>query len=237
MPKISVGDTDVLILCGGLGTRFREVQKDIPKALAPIKGTPFIDLLLNDLVEQGFRRIILATEHLSSQIEQYMKGRRDAEYIISCEPKPMGTGGAIKLAEQHIRSDIFLILNGDSRILLSYKDMMNFHLHLKSDFTICLSNINDKSDFGSVCLNDQKRVISFNEKNIINNSFAIAGVYCLNKKILKNIEKKKYVSIENYLIPNWLKKFEIFGYETNLNFLKEWLRKTIFFGIKIELIC
>ena len=126
MPKISVGETDVLILCGGLGTRFRQVQDDIPKALAPIQGTPFIDLLLKDLVDQGFRRIILATGHLSSQLEQYVQRRRDAEYIISCEPKPMGTGGAIKLAEQHIRSDIFLILNGDSRILLGYKDMMNF---------------------------------------------------------------------------------------------------------------
>ena len=218
MPKISVGETDVLILCGGLGTRFRQVQDDIPKALAPIQGTPFIDLLLKDLVDQGFRRIILATGHLSSQLEQYVQRRRDAEYIISCEPKPMGTGGAIKLAEQHIRSDIFLILNGDSRILLCYKDMMNFHLHLKSDFTICLSNINDKSDFGSVCLNDKKRIISFNEKKINNNSFANAGVYCVNKKLLNNIEKKKYFSIENYLIPNWLKTYKIFGYETNLKF-------------------
>ena len=218
MPKISVRETDVLILCGGLGTRFREVQKDIPKALAPIKGTPFIDLLLNDLVDQGFRRIILATGHLSSQLEQYVKGRKDAEYIISCEPLPMGTGGAIKLAEQHIRSDIFLILNGDTRILLGYKDLMNFHLQMKSDFTICLCKINDKSDFGSVCLNDKKRIISFNEKKIINNSFANAGVYCVNKKLLNNIEKKKYFSIEKFLIPNWLKTYKIFGYETNLKF-------------------
>jgi len=218
MPKISVDETDVLILCGGLGTRFREVQKDIPKAMAPIKGTPFIDLLLNDLVDQGFRRIILATGHLSSQLEQYVKGRRDAEYIISFESLPMGTGGAIKLAEQHIRSDIFLILNGDTRILLGYKELMNFHLQMKSDFTICLANINDKSDFGSVCLNDKKRIMSFNEKNIVNNSLANAGVYCANKYILNNIEKNKCFSIENFLIPNWLKTYNLFGYETSLKF-------------------
>ena len=42
MPKISVGETDVLILCGGLGTRFREVREDIPKALSPIQWTTFI---------------------------------------------------------------------------------------------------------------------------------------------------------------------------------------------------
>ena len=58
MPKISVGETDTLILCGGLGTRFRVVREDIPKVLAPVQGTPLIDLLLDDLIAQGFRRII-----------------------------------------------------------------------------------------------------------------------------------------------------------------------------------
>jgi D-glycero-alpha-D-manno-heptose 1-phosphate guanylyltransferase len=218
MPKISICETDVLILCGGLGTRFREVENNIPKALAPINGTPFIDLLLNDLVDQGFRRIILATGHLSSKLEQYVKGRKDAEYIISFESKPMGTGGAIKLAERHIRSDIFLILNGDTHIQLGYSHMINFHLQMESDFTICLSNINDKSDFGSVCLNNKKRIISFNEKKNINNSLANAGVYCVNKKLLNNIEKNIFFSAEKYLIPKWLKKYKIFGYETNLQF-------------------
>ena len=218
MPKISICETDVLILCGGLGTRFREVENNIPKALAPINGTPFIDLLLNDLVDQGFRRIILATGHLSSQLEQYVKWRKDAEYIISFESEPMGTGGAIKLAEQHIRSDIFLILNGDTHIKLGYNYMINFHLQMKSDFTICLSNINDKSDFGSICITDKKKIISFNEKTIIQNSLANAGVYCANKKILNNIEKNKYLSVEEYLIPNWLKTYNLFGYTTSLEF-------------------
>ena len=50
MPKISVGETDTLILCGGLGTRFRVVREEIPKVLAPVQGTPLIDLLLDDLI-------------------------------------------------------------------------------------------------------------------------------------------------------------------------------------------
>jgi choline kinase len=50
MSKISVGKTDVLILCGGLGIRFREVRDDIHKSLVPVQGTQFIDLLLGDLI-------------------------------------------------------------------------------------------------------------------------------------------------------------------------------------------
>ena len=92
MAEIRTGNTDALILCGGLGTRFRVVMEDIPKALAPVQGTPFIDLLLDDLIAQGFLRIILATGYLGNQIEHHVKQRKDAEYIISNESKPLGTG-------------------------------------------------------------------------------------------------------------------------------------------------
>ena len=116
-------ETDVLILCGGMGTRFREVREDIPKALAPIQGVPFIDLLLNDLVDQGFRRIILASGHLGSQLEYHVNQRTDAEYIISCEPSPLGTGGAIKFAEKHFRSKQILILNRYSSINCDFNSL------------------------------------------------------------------------------------------------------------------
>ena len=115
MAEIRTGNTDALILCGGLGTRFRVVREDIPKALAPVQGTPFIDLLLDDLIAQGFSRIILATGHLGDQLENYVKQRTDAEYVISKEPKTLGTGGAIKYAEKHFQSSEIMVMNGDSR--------------------------------------------------------------------------------------------------------------------------
>ena len=89
---------DVFILCGGLGTRFREVREDIPKVLVPINDVPFLDLLLNDLVDQGCQRIILGTGYLSDQIEAHIQQRRDAEYLISLEELTLGTGGAIRHA-------------------------------------------------------------------------------------------------------------------------------------------
>ena len=56
---IDIGIPEVFILCGGHGKRFKEVREDIPKALAPINDVPFLDLLLNDLVDQGCQRIYL----------------------------------------------------------------------------------------------------------------------------------------------------------------------------------
>ena len=93
MSKLNeTGMPDVFILCGGKGTRFREVRDDIPKALVPINDIPFLDLLINDLVAQGCRRIILGTGYLSEQIESHIKKRNDANYLISFEKLTLGTG-------------------------------------------------------------------------------------------------------------------------------------------------
>ena len=56
---------------------------DIPKTLAPINSTTFIDIILDDLIAQGFKRIIFATGYHSDKIEGHIKNRTDAKYIIS----------------------------------------------------------------------------------------------------------------------------------------------------------
>ena len=124
MKEVSIEFPDVFILCGGQGTRFQEVRKDIPKALAPINGVPFLDLLLNDLVKQGCKRIVLGTGYLSEKIEAHVKQRRNAEYLISREEAPLGTAGAIRQALPPFKSEEVLGLNGDSTIKFSIKDLI-----------------------------------------------------------------------------------------------------------------
>jgi len=213
-------ETDVLILCGGLGTRFRVVREDIPKALAPINGTPFIDLLLNDLIHQGFRRIILATGHFGQQIEDHIKKRSDAEFIISCESKPLGTAGAIKFAEKYFRSKQILILNGDSSINCDFNSFLEFHFNNKADISLLLSSATKGDDYGNVTINDDNRIIDFSEKPEKSESYSElslinAGVYCLNCSLLSDIDPKVEYSIEKKLIPSWLQSHRIIGFRTD----------------------
>ena len=214
-----VQKTDVLILCGGMGTRFREVREDIPKALAPIQGVPFIDLLLDDLVDQGLRRIILASGHLGSQLEYHVNQRTDAEYIISCEPIQLGTGGAIKFAEKHFRSKQILILNGDSRINCDFNSLLEFHHNNNADMSILLSSATKGDDYGNVKINDENRITVFSEKPEKSESYSElslinAGVYCLNCSLLSDLEPKVEYSIEKDWIPSWLQSHRIIGLRT-----------------------
>ncbi len=219
MSEVKTRDTDVLILCGGSGTRFREVRDDIPKVLAPINGTPFIDLILEDLIVQGFQRIILATGHLSIKIENHLKQRNDAEYIISKESKPLGTGGAIKFAEQYFNSNFILVLNGDSKIECYFADLLSFHQKKQANITVLISKVIGGKDYGNVEINNDDRIVNFLEKPAAEKTSLVnAGVYLLNIGLLESQRKSHNYSFEKDWLPTWVNSYNVCGYITEADF-------------------
>jgi len=207
---------DVLILCGGQGTRFRKVRDDIPKSLAPIHGRPFLDHLLDDLVFQGFRRVILATGYLSKQIETHVKHRREVECIISRELHPLGTGGAIKFAEPHFSSNSLLVLNGDSRIQFSFQKLLTLHQQKNADLTLLLSAATKGTEYGNVEIGPDQQVLAFHEKpRAVVSSLVNAGVYCLNVRLLAQTNCKQFYSLETDWIPLWIQTCSTFGLVIN----------------------
>ena len=105
---------DTLILCGGLGTRLKEVTQGSQKVMVDFNGEPFLNTIIAYLKQQGIIRMILCTGHGSEDVERHYRFFDD-ELIIdySREEKPLGTGGAIKSAQEIVQSDCFFVLNGE----------------------------------------------------------------------------------------------------------------------------
>ena len=116
MPEPVNCEMDILILCGGLGTRLRSIVEDRPKSMAVIRGRPFLEWQLSLLMSFGFKRVILCIGYQGDVIREYfLDGSRfglDIQYSV--ETELLGTGGAIRRAVPCIQSDPVLILNGDS---------------------------------------------------------------------------------------------------------------------------
>jgi UTP-glucose-1-phosphate uridylyltransferase len=153
-----VGGRQALVLCGGLGTRLREAVPDRPKAMAPIRGKPFLEILLRSLKRRGVGDVVLATGHLGNQIEDYFEDGRcwDLAIRYSREPEPLGTGGAVKLAEPLLR-DRFLILNGDT-----FVDFDPAALEARMDaadasLVLALRRVDDASRYGAVDVDAGRR--------------------------------------------------------------------------------
>lgn len=118
-----------VILLGGLGTRLGELTRDTPKPLLPVGSKPFIDVLIGEAVRRGFRDILLLAGFRSDVVIGYVTnlGLRlplDARVRLSVEPEPLGTGGALAFAREHL-ADRFLLLNGDTWFDFNWLDLVD----------------------------------------------------------------------------------------------------------------
>jgi MurNAc alpha-1-phosphate uridylyltransferase len=107
--------TQVAILAGGLGTRLRPITEKIPKPMVEVAGKPFLHWQLLDLKEQGYTRVLLLVAYLGEQVREYFGdgSKMGMQISYSFEPKPLGTGGALKHAGPALEEK-FILLNGDS---------------------------------------------------------------------------------------------------------------------------
>jgi len=194
------------VLCGGLGTRLRSVLSDRPKSMALVAGVPFLQLLLEDLRAQGVGEVILGTGFLAEQIEQYFGNgeKLGLRLRYSREQEPLGTGGALKLAEP-LLGDPVLVLNGDSFVewsLTAARELFEKH---DASLLMVLQTVPDVSRYGSVTVAPDGRVIEFVEKGACSGAGLInAGVYLLRKEIVSALPAGKAISLERDLFPGLL---------------------------------
>lgn len=218
--NIDLSKIDTVILAGGLGTRLNPVLKDKPKCLAPIKGRPFIDILLDECIDQGLRRFIICVGYLKEQVIEHLSDRNDCEIVFSEEEEQLGTGGALKNAISQIKSDPVIVMNGDSISRLRIKDMLLFHTENIADGCVAIKQVNNGKRYGRVVLDDFTRIISFNEKNGVGKSNWIStGVYLFARHLFSHFQNKYPFSIETDIFPIIVKKQKIIGFKTQDYFL------------------
>ncbi len=174
--------------------------------MALISGAPFLQLLLDRLRSQGVDDVILGTGYMAHKIEGYFgSGKEFAVHIrYSREHEPLGTGGALKLAEPLI-SDPILVLNGDSYVEWSLFPMLELFTAKHADIVLVLQAVADVTRYGSVALEQDGRVTQFVEKGDAAGPGLInAGVYLLRKQIVCDLPAGTAVSLEREVFPRLL---------------------------------
>lgn len=217
--------TDAIILAGGLGTRLGDVAGCIPKALAPVHGRPFLDLLLTRLDHWGrIGRVVIATGYRGDQIaDTYGQASYRFELVFSRERELLGTGGAIKKALKHTSTKKVMALNGDSYVEFDPDGLQHEHVLKAADMTMVLTDVDDVGRFGSVALDKGMRIVGFEEKRKAAavqpvSGFINAGVYLFERQLFDDVEDGVKVSLETELLPGFIEK-NIFGYVSSGRFI------------------
>ena len=213
-------DIDVVILCGGLGKRLRNVVSDRPKALAKVNNRPFLDLLVTHLASYGFKRFILCTGYMGGKIKSYFKNSSiSSEILYSQEKKPLGTGGALKKAEPLVKSKIFLAINGDSFCPIDFGKFINFHLAKRSLVSVASTKMKQSKNIGKIAFDRNKRIIKFSEKSASRNTkYSNVGIYLMKKHIFSLMDARKNFSLEYDFFPSII-GHGLYAYTTKENLI------------------
>jgi len=198
-----------LILVGGLGTRLREIVRDVPKVMANINEKPFLEYLILQLKNYNLNDIILCTGYLNKNIKNYFKNGKiwGVKINYSEETKPLGTGGAIKFAEELILEDNFLVMNGDSFFDIDLDKLISYHFNKRALVTMALAEAKDTRRFGVVKTDKNGEIeIFFEKRKRQDSNFINGGIYLLNRKIFKYIRENREISLEKEIFPKIISK-------------------------------
>lgn len=198
---------EAIILAGGLGTRLRSLVADTPKPMAPILNRPFLTYLLDYLNEKNVTRVILSVGYLSEKIIDYFGSNyKEMEIIYSIESEPLGTGGAIKLALNHLKNQNFYVINGDTFLEFD-PNIVEAEANEHGGQVLVGVFKQDISRFGTIyTYQSNSRILRLKKSESINSGTINGGVYFMNKSIIDLIKFQNIpFSFEDFLENNLIK--------------------------------
>jgi NDP-sugar pyrophosphorylase family protein len=111
---------NIVILCGGLGTRVQHITLNKPKLLIDINGKPFFDHALKIFKKNKIKNIFLLTQHKDEYIKNYIRNINHFRIkVLRDGKKRLGTGGSLKRNLKFLPKEFFLTY-GDSYLDFDY---------------------------------------------------------------------------------------------------------------------
>lgn len=177
-----------VILCGGMGTRIRDVADNIPKPMIPIGGYPIIWHIMNLYAYYGHNEFVLCLGHLGWQIKSYFINYNSRVYDINLDLATSNidlipnynhnidwkitmaetgeltmTGGRINQIRKYVeKDDYFLLTYGDGLSNVDINAAIEFHKKHGKIGTV--TGVRPAGRFGEIEVNDNHQITEFNEK-------------------------------------------------------------------------
>ena len=193
-----------VILAGGLGTRLRPVTETIPKPMVAVNGKPFLYHLVGNLGRNNIVNIVLLVGHLGEKIEEELGDGSQLAVSLSYsrEEKLLGTGGAIKNADEFLENE-FIVLNGDTYLPIDYCEMISRWEEVKSeaDAMMVLLGSSQMVAPPNVLVNTEAMVMKYDKDDPSGMTHTDAGIQIFKKNVFADLEPGAEISLEREIFP------------------------------------
>ncbi len=225
----------VVILCGGQGTRIRDVAEDIPKPMIPIGGRPILWHIMRGFAEHGLTDFILCLGYKSWVIKQYFLNYHlaGADFTVRVEvPGQVEihssalqdrwkvtlaetgleamTGCRIHRIEKYITGDHFLLTYGDGVADVDVGKLIEFHLRHGKTGTV--TAVRPPSRFGEMELRGPQ-VVEFNEKPFVSQGWINGGFFAFHRRLFRRLANDPTLVFEQGPLMGLARDQELMAYQ------------------------
>ena len=205
--------SDVVILCGGMGSRLREETETKPKPMIDIGGRPILWHIMKYYSHYGFNRFILALGYKGEYIKNYFDTASNNEgWEVICVDTGPDTlkGGRIKRLEPHIKSERFHLTYGDGLSNVDLNKLVAFHR--KHNKTGTVTAVHPPSRFGEMLIKGN-RVAEFEEKPQLTTGNINGGFFVFEKKLLEYLTPDENCDLEFGALQKLSREGELMAYK------------------------
>ncbi|MCZ6512431.1 MAG: phosphocholine cytidylyltransferase family protein [Nitrospinae bacterium] len=191
--------TTACLLAAGTGSRLHPYTDSVPKCLTEVNGQPILQLLVDGLLDNGFKRLVVVVGHLEHCIRSFLSkngGGLTIEYVTNPLFQTTNNIYSLWLAEEKIQESSLLI---ESDLIFDHSLLEDFLYPDK----IAISPVQPWMSGTLVSMNNQNRVSAFNMGvNVYNGSmrksmFKTVNIYSLSWLSWQKVFKRLEVYISN----------------------------------------
>jgi len=217
-----------LILSGGKGTRLRPITHTEAKQLIPVANKPILFYGIEAIKEAGITEVGIVVGDTHQEIKKAVgKGEKwgiNITYIH--QEAPLGLAHAVKISEDFLKKEPFVMYLGDNIIKQGIKSLINEFRENTSDSRILLAHVNNPRQFGVAELEGDKVSKLVEKPQNPKSDLALVGVYMFRRHIFEAV---------NNIKPSWRNELEITDaiqylidkdYQVNYHIINGWWKDT-----------
>lgn len=224
----------VLILAGGLGSRLSEETSLKPKPMVEIGGRPILWHIMKIYSHYGFNDFIILCGYKGYMIKEYfsnyyshmsdmtidMTTNTITHHKNHAEPWKVTmvntgletmTGGRIKKVKEYIGDEPFMLTYGDGVGDIDISKLFDYHK--KHGKAITMTSVQPEGRFGSLVIDEQQKIVSFQEKPKGDGAWINAGFFVCQPEVLDYIPDGDRIVFEREPLEELAKAGELFTYK------------------------
>jgi glucose-1-phosphate cytidylyltransferase len=214
----------VVILCGGRGSRIRDLGRQLPKPLIPIGDHPILWHIMQGYARYGFKDFVLCLGYKGKTIKRYFQkyGLPLGDFPLNPSPPALDwqvtlvdsglgamTGCRVKRAEPYLAGDTFMLTYGDGLADVDLDALLAFHRGHGRLATV--TAVRPPSRFGEIEM-DGERVVEFNEKPAATRRRVNGGFFVFQRRFLDRLGDNPELVLEQGPLRQLARDGELMAY-------------------------